>query len=211
MNVRASAKFIRMSPKKVRLLVNLIRNLDVSDALAQLEFTVKTASTPVLKLINSAVANAVHNNNLDKNNLYIKEARVDMGPVLKRWSPKAFGRAALIRKRMSHIHIVLGERVPTVEKDRTKQSVVPQGRNTNEKRDTEENIGEQMSPPKPSEVVRHPQGEAPVGGELPEIFDVRKLGKRRLGQNRDKKQLATGAGKGLKFINKLFNRRSGEK
>ena len=113
MNVTAKAKFIRMTPKKVRLVINVVRGMDIDDALAQLLYIQKAASKPVAKLLESALANAEHNYNLARNNLYIKEIRADMGPVLKRFQPRAFGRAGLIRKRMSHISVVLSERVPT--------------------------------------------------------------------------------------------------
>ncbi len=124
MEVRAKAKFIRMSPKKIRLIIDVVRGMDVDVALNQLRFIPKAAALPVSKLIDSAIANAHHNFSLLRSNLYIKEIRADMGPVLKRWSPRAFGRAAQIRKRMSHITLVLGERVATVRsEEKTKKDV----------------------------------------------------------------------------------------
>lgn len=116
MEVKAKAKFIRLSPRKARLVINTVRGLDVEDALTKLAFLSKKAAQPVSKLIKSAIANAEHNAHLRKNNLYIKEVRADMGPMLKRMTPKAYGRAALIRKRMSHISVVLAERVATKAK-----------------------------------------------------------------------------------------------
>lgn len=113
MEVKAKAKFLRLSPRKARLVIDTVRGLDVEDALTKLEFLPKKAAYPVLKLVKSAIANAEHNDHLRKDNLYIKEVRADMGPMLKRMTPKAYGRAALIRKRMSHISIVLAERVAT--------------------------------------------------------------------------------------------------
>ncbi len=110
MEVIAKARHIRMSPKKVRLVVDLVRGMDVDRAAAQLRFYRKAASGPVLKLLQSAVANAEHNFKLSAGNLYIKKATVDGGPVLKRWRARAFGRAAGIKKRSSHITIVLEER-----------------------------------------------------------------------------------------------------
>ncbi|MDD5043594.1 MAG: 50S ribosomal protein L22 [Patescibacteria group bacterium] len=105
--VQAKARFIRMSPKKIRLVINLIRGLDVTSAESQLRFMRKDAAGPVLKLLRSAMANAEHNFQLDKSGLFIKEIRVDQGPSLKRWTPKAQGRATPILKRSAHISIVL--------------------------------------------------------------------------------------------------------
>lgn len=109
MEVKASAKHIKMSARKVRLVVDAVRGLKANEALDQLNFIKKWAARPILKLVNSAVANAVNNFELDKDNLYIKEIRVDDGATLKRWMPKAQGRATPIRKKMSHIILVLGE------------------------------------------------------------------------------------------------------
>lgn len=109
MEVRAKAKYIKMSPRKLRLIADVVRGAVVGKALEQLKFINKKAALPIGKLLNSGIANAVNNYELDKDNLYIKEIRVDEGPVLKRWAPKAHGRATPIRKRMSHIDLVLGE------------------------------------------------------------------------------------------------------
>lgn len=115
-----------MSPKKVRLVLDLIRGLDVADALVQLNFTAKEATRPVKKLLLSAVANAEHNFGLNRDNLYVKTLFADMGPVMKRFMPKAFGRAGMIRKRTSHVYVVLSERVPTTGAvTKRSSSVVP--------------------------------------------------------------------------------------
>jgi large subunit ribosomal protein L22 len=109
MEVKAKTKFIRMSPTKIRLVANLIQKMPVEKALNQLQFINKWASVPVANLIKSAMANAVHNFELDKDNLFIKELTVNQGPTLKRSMPRAHGRATPIRKRTSHINLVLGE------------------------------------------------------------------------------------------------------
>ncbi len=114
MEVSAKAKFIRMSPRKVRLVADVIRGLDVEEALVQLEFNKRAASLPLVKLLKSAISNAEQNHQLKRDNLFVKELTIDDGPTLKRWRPRAFGRATMLRKRSSHIAIVLGERVPTV-------------------------------------------------------------------------------------------------
>lgn len=96
-----------MSPRKVRLVVDLVRGLPVADADAQLAFFRKAAALPVRKLLQSAIANATHNFHIAADALRIKEIRVDGGPVLKRARPRAMGRSAPIRKRTSHISIIL--------------------------------------------------------------------------------------------------------
>lgn len=107
MEVKASLRNLRIAPRKVRLVADLVRGKSVAEAKLQLAFNKKRASEPVLKLINSAVANADHNFNIDTATLRIKSIMVDQGPMLKRFMPRAFGRAAEIQKRMSHIRLVL--------------------------------------------------------------------------------------------------------
>lgn len=111
MEIKAQAKFLRTSPRRARLVVDLIRGLEVEKAADQLKFMNKAVATPILKLLNSATANAVNNFKLQKDNLYVKTITVDGGPVLKRWQPRAFGRASPIRKRSSHISVILAEKV----------------------------------------------------------------------------------------------------
>ncbi len=110
MEVIAKARFIRMSPRKVRLVADLVRGMDLAPAKAQLRFFRKAAALPVLKLIESAAANAEHNFKIAPEGLYIKKITVDGGPVLKRFRARAFGRAAGIKKRSSHITVWLDER-----------------------------------------------------------------------------------------------------
>lgn len=109
MEVKATAKYIRISPRKVRLVVGAVRGKTVAVALDQLKFVGKLAAEPVRKAIVSAVANATHNFDLAEDNLFVKEIRVDGGPVLKRWLPRAHGRATPLMKRMSHINVTLAE------------------------------------------------------------------------------------------------------
>jgi len=123
MEVKAKAKFIRMSPIKVRLVANLIKKLPAGQALAQLKFINKKAAGPVIKLINSAVANAEHNFELVKENLFIKEITVNQGPTLKRWMPRAHGRATPIRKKLCHVNLILGE-IKESGKAKTKKQTI---------------------------------------------------------------------------------------
>lgn len=109
METRAVAKYIRMSPQKVRLVVDLVRGKKIEEAKQILLFTRKYAAGHVSKVLNSALANAKQNPNIDENILYVKEIFVDQGPSLKRWRARAQGRAAAIKKRMSHITVILSE------------------------------------------------------------------------------------------------------
>ena len=110
MEAKAVAKYIRMSPQKVRLVVDLVRGKKVQEAKNILFYTRKYAAGIVAKVIKSALANATQNPNIDENILYVKEIFVDQGPTLKRWRARAQGRAAGIKKRTSHITVVLDER-----------------------------------------------------------------------------------------------------
>lgn len=107
MEVKAQAKFIRISPRKVRLVLGVVRGLTVEAARQQLRFMNKGAAEPVLKLINSAVANAINNFGLAEETLKVKTIVADGGPILYRYRPRAMGRASPIRKRTSHITVVL--------------------------------------------------------------------------------------------------------
>lgn len=107
MEVKATARYIRMSPRKVRLVIDVIRGMGISQARSQLSVMKKAAAEPVSKLLESAVANATHNFNLDTSLMYVKSIMADGGPVLGRWRARAFGRSAPIRKRTTHISITL--------------------------------------------------------------------------------------------------------
>ena len=113
MKAKAVAKYVPMGPRKVRKVVGLIRNRGVDEALAVLKFTRKAASGPVEKVLKSALANAGNDPTVNVDKLYVKRAYVDVGPSLKRFMPRAMGRAARILKRASHITVVLDEREET--------------------------------------------------------------------------------------------------
>jgi large subunit ribosomal protein L22 len=109
--MKASAKNVRISPRKVRLVVDTVRGKSVSQAMNILMFTRKKAAKPVQKLLRSAVANANENDGISEvDDLFIDRIMVDEGPTLKRYTPRARGRATPIHKRTSHIQIVLRER-----------------------------------------------------------------------------------------------------
>jgi large subunit ribosomal protein L22 len=109
METKAVAKYIRISPQKARLVVDLVRGKKVGEAKSILQYTRKYAAGIVSKVLKSAVANARQNPDIDENVLYVKEIFVDQGPSLKRWRARAQGRAAAIKKRMSHITVILAE------------------------------------------------------------------------------------------------------
>ncbi len=110
MEVKARLKFVRVSPRKAQLVADLVRGKGSEEALNILTFTKKSAAKILIKLLKSAIANATQKKNIDVDRLYIKKITVDQGPTMKRFQPRALGRATTIRKRTSHINIVLDEK-----------------------------------------------------------------------------------------------------
>ena len=123
MEVKASLNNLRISPRKVRLLATLVRGMEVKAAMAQLRFSNKQAGKPLLKLVSSAISNAENNFSLDKDNLKINKISVNEGFTLKRWLPRAHGRATVLRKRGSHVELILGEIVDSGVKEAKKQTI----------------------------------------------------------------------------------------
>ena len=110
MEAKAVAKFIRISPRKARQVIDLVRGKSVSEAYAILKFTPNKGAAIIENVLKSAVANAEHNYDMNVDNLYISQAYVDQGPSLKRFKPRAMGRADGIRKRTSHITVMVSEK-----------------------------------------------------------------------------------------------------
>ena len=110
MEAKAYLRHARISPRKVQIGLDLIRNKPLNEALAILQYTPKAACEPLLKLVNSAAANAENNFDMDRNNLYVAECYVCPGPTLKRIMPRAQGRAYRINKRTSHVTIAVAEK-----------------------------------------------------------------------------------------------------
>ena len=108
---KATLKYARISARKVKIVADLLRGKDIDEALAIVKFTPKAASEIVEKLLKSAIANAENNHNMEHSKLYVAEIYANQGPTLKRIRPAAKGSAVRIRKRTSHITIVLKERV----------------------------------------------------------------------------------------------------
>lgn len=109
MQTRATSKFVRVSPQKARLVCDQIRGLAVARALEILQFSSKKAAQPVRKTLESAIANAEHNEGADIDDLKVTEICVNEGPTLKRWRARAKGRASSIFKRTSHISVAVGD------------------------------------------------------------------------------------------------------
>ena len=120
MPVKASLKHLHISPRKARSVVNVVRGMDVIEAENQLNFLDKGAARPMSKLLKSVVNNALHNHDMEKDNLYIKKLFVDEAPTLKRWRPRAYGRAFTIFKRTCHVNIELEEKVKGKKKAKKK-------------------------------------------------------------------------------------------
>ncbi len=193
MQIKASANRIRVAPRKARLIANLVRGLKTDEAINQLNYNIKKSSPPILKLIKSALANASNNYGLDKKNFFIKEIRVDEGPTIKRWMPRAHGRATPIRKKMSNIRIVLQEIKDSGKVDARKQKVekpIKLGKAPAKSKEKKEKSGDVVdkkshSSETNSEAINDPRGEGRGGHTKIE-------------------------GKGTKgFASKIFRRKSG--
>ena len=203
MQVKANLNYLRMSPKKVRWVAAFVRGMKVEQALVQLNYLNKAAKKPIIKLINSAVANAAHNFNLKKENLYIKEIKADMAGALKRWTPKAHGRATPILKRLTHLTLVLDELVPTKKKATAKTA------KKKEEVVKVKSLEEIKIAPKSESILASEKKETkPEGHEKEidkEIIDVRMEGKHRHKQQEDRRTMKKAKG----FIKKMFNRKAG--
>ena len=109
MEARAVAKYVRVSPQKCRLVADQVRRLSVGKALELLQFSPRKAAAPIRKTLESAIANAEHNQGLDIDELRVDTITIDEGPVMKRWRPRAKGRATPIIKRTSHITVSVSD------------------------------------------------------------------------------------------------------
>lgn len=109
MEAKAIARFVRISPRKINYVIDLIRNKPVEEAVDILSFTPKAAAVPIRKVIESAAANAVENFDMEEEDLFIRTIYVNEGPTMKRFKPRARGRATRIRKRTSHITAIVSD------------------------------------------------------------------------------------------------------
>ncbi len=125
--VKAHARNLHLAPRKMRLVTNLVKNMRLEDALTQLHFTNKKGAKMIQKLLLSAAANAEHNFSLSREGLFIKEITCDMGPVLQRSFPRARGSASIIRRKMSHVNLILEER-PYTKKKTARKTAAPKAK-----------------------------------------------------------------------------------
>ena len=210
MQVTAHLHHLRMSPRKVRLIADLIRGVDVAEADAQLAFAQKAAAVPLRKLLASAVANAEHNAKLNRTNLFVERIFVDQGPTLKRFRARAFGRAATIRKRSAHVTIALGERVPTTAVPAGARAVLPPPVMVTERpRTGPAHAGHDHGDTETAAAESHAPGPATASEDGKEPFDGRRKGKHRNAADHG------GEGRSGKhnggFFRRLITRRFGEK
>lgn len=169
MKVNAKLKNLRISPQKVRLVADLVKGLDVNEAIVQLDQLVKKSSHPMKKLISGAVSNAENNFGMDKNNLYIQEIQVGEGPILKRWMPRAYGRATSILKRTSNVYLVIEEKIEgknrkskdELEKERKEREKASSAKKgiTEGREKTEEKVEDKEKEPKKEDLKEHKEVE----------------------------------------------------
>lgn len=125
MKITAKNNYLRIAPRKVRTVCDLIRDMEIEEALVQLQRANKKAAKPIKKLLESAIANADHNYGISREDLDLKEIKADKGPTLKRWQPRAFGRTTSIDKRTSHVtvHLTPKEGVKAEKKEEQAKEV----------------------------------------------------------------------------------------
>lgn len=179
-------RYLRIAPRKVRLVVNSIKHMHVNEAQAQLKMSPKRSSMPVLKLLLSGIAGA-KNKQLNQDTLVIKEVRVDEGPMLKRFLPRAMGRATPIHKKMSHITLVLEE-----QKEKTPRFIVTLPVGKKNKKKEKKNAKEQ----KEAQAIQE---------QLPKDQEALKKDHEKE-EHQDKKIDASKKGKG--FAKRIFRRKS---
>jgi len=159
MEIKASLKNLRIAPRKVRLVADMIRGMQVTEAKSQLPFLVKKSSPAILKLLNSAVANAKQNFEIDEENLYVSRILVESGVTMKRWMPRAMGRAYPIMKRTSTIKLVLDELKPTAKK--TKKASKPEVLKPEEVLTGKEELSSELKPQDQAEPKTNKAGQKP--------------------------------------------------
>ncbi len=191
MEIKAKAKYVRISPRKVRAVLDLIKGLDVVEARNQLMFVKKRAKEPILKVLDSAIANAETNFKIKKDNLYIKRAIAEEGPTLKRFQPRAFGRATPIRKRSTHILIVLEEKVKKEKEELGKKKSELKAKSSSLPKEKEI---EKVS--SPEEIPSEDKGKA--------VFEEKIKEKGRLEEGLSKMSLKRAKG----FAKRIFRRKS---
>ncbi len=157
MEIKAKLNYLRISPRKVRLVADLIRGLEVSGAESQLKFLSQRAALPILKLLNSAVANAYHNFGIEKDGLYVSKITVNTGPMLKRWRPRSRGMAVPIKKRTSHVELIL-EAKKAIKAKKVKKAKVVEAKEPIREEAEKATRTERRPIFKPEKKIKKPQG-----------------------------------------------------
>ncbi len=149
----AKLNYFRMAPRKARLVANLIKGLSVNEAEAQLIVSSKRSSGQIIKLLHSAVSNAKNTKEMNSDKLFIKEIRVDEGPVLKRFIPRAMGRATPIHKKTSHITLILAEseklKAPRFKTER----ILPKKEVEQEKKEIDKTVKIRKESERPKQII----------------------------------------------------------
>ena len=180
--VKAYARDLRISPRKMRLVTNMIKGQQVGDALTQLQFTNKKGADMLVKLLKSAIANAEHNFSLEAGNLYVKTITCDMGKVMSRYFPRARGSAFVIRRKMAHVSVTLESR-ETTGKKKSRFALLQRTKKQEEKK--EATVAEDTVPGKEATL------EKPITGVRQKTSEIVKANK-------------------VQQKRRLFNRKSGE-
>lgn len=170
--VKAHARDLRIAPRKLRLVGNMVRGMRVVDAINQLEYTNKKGAPMVIKLIRSAVANAEHNFSMKAEDLYVKTINCDMGKVMKRYFPRARGSAFVIRRKMAHLNLELEEKAGGKKKSRFKV--------------IEKSVKEEKSSVEPEEVVTETEDQKT---SAPKQRIIKTSEQRKTGQIQQKRRL----------------------
>lgn len=145
MEIKAKLQYLRIAPRKVRLVADSIRRKTVQESRNILNFSVKGAARPLMKLLNSAVANAKNNSSIEEENLYIAKITVDEGPKIKRWQPRSRGQAFEIQRKTSHVSLILKEIEKSKAKKLKKKETRPKSsKQTREIEKSEEKIKEKI-------------------------------------------------------------------
>jgi len=211
MLVIAKLNHLRIAPRKVRITAEAVKGLKVEEAMKQLLFINKRAANPLLKLFKSALANEENNFKLKKENLEVKELRVDKGPMLKRWMPRAHGAAGAIHKFYSHVTLILEDKTVTEskgKKDKKKESASSADKKKNDEdvvvvKDWDE--AKKLVKEEKEENVYAEQKEPASGEEhKPEVENVRAEGKHRAKQNLDKLRKKEKGG----ILKRIFRRKA---
>ena len=214
MKLSAQANYLRMSPRKVQLVTRLVAGLSIDEALAQLMHSPKLASTPIVKLVNSAVANTLSQLDVKKEDLFIKEISVGQGPTLKRYKPRAFGRAGKIRKRTSHVTVSLGIREEAgIDIEKVKKKVAAIDKPTNLEDLEKEATKLEEAEKKASEIKEGSakKGETEKDANTSKATDKKEAAAKSVPQGQKQNAQAKPGSKGTdsKFMKKIFSRKVG--